>query len=601
MSSIKEIFQNNVNQYHDDHIVLAKKDKNLSVLRLTLFVISMALVVYASNDRNGLFLSIVVFSFFLLFGLLVRHHNKIKFKNKTAFFLKKLNEEELQRSEGKFQDLKKGDEFFDKNHSYAPDLDIFGSNSLFQLILRSRLLQTQKLAAQWMLDKADKNVIIQRQEALKELSEKVEFRQHFTTYGMHAESSQTEDQISSFEVWMSDRNAFVEKPIWKILNWIMPVLSIIAIVGILIFSLPYQVIFIPIILNAIVLKFTFEPLLKLTEDFDKATKSLKMYEYLFASIENTDFKSERLNALKHELSTENTNASKAVGSLRRILDQLQNRSNMLYLPINILFVLDLFWLRKAENWKRFHGQNAEDWFATVHEFDLLNDMASFAFANQHYAFPEILDEKFVINAERLGHPLIHQDNRISNTFEFRNSGFVGLITGSNMSGKSTFLRTVGLNLVMAQMGLPVCSKSFSFSLTRVFTGMRTIDNLEESVSSFYAELARIKSLLDNINDEEPMFYLLDEILKGTNSEDRHKGSISLIQQLNKKNAFGLISTHDLTLSSLEKRDGSVKNYSFNSAIEDDEILFDYKLTDGPCKSFNASKLMEKMGIIVEEE
>lgn len=377
----------------------------------------------------------------------------------------------------------------------------------------------------------------------------------------------------------------------------MPILSIVSIIGIVFIGMPYQLIFIPIVINAFILKVTFEPLLKLTEDFDKASKSLKMYEYSFEAIEQSEFESEKLQALKNQVCDGKTTASKAIKTLRSILSQLENRGNMLYQPINVLFLLDLFWLRQTEIWKRKHGKSAEKWFAAVHEFDLLNDMASFSYANPDYTFPTFTEEKFVINAEELGHPLIKKDNRVSNSFEFAGQGFVGLITGSNMSGKSTFLRTVGLNLAMAQMGLPVCAKSFVFSATRIFTGMRTTDNLEESVSSFYAELARIKSLLDSINDE-PVFYLLDEILKGTNSEDRNKGSISLIQQLNSKTAFGLISTHDLTLSSMENDSKSIKNYSFNSTIEGDEIIFDYHLTDGACRSFNASKLMEKMGIIV---
>ncbi|MCP4457265.1 MAG: hypothetical protein GY816_04445 [Cytophagales bacterium] len=601
MTEPKHVFKENIRQYQDKFELLDKKDKQLSILRFSLFTICIILLVYTANDRSGALFALTLTVFLVVFGWLIRVHNNVKFKSKLSFFKRDFNSEELRRTKGDFTGLNQGDSYFDKDHPFAPDLDIFGSNSLFQLITRSRLLLTQKLSAKWMLKPADQKTILDRQEAIKELSGKIEWRQQFTAYGMYAEHTQTEDQLRSFEKWMSDRNDFVEKPFWIVINWVMPLLSLVLLIGISFFGLRYQIIFIPILLNAYILKVTFSPLMKLTKDFDKATKSLKMYARLFASIESNKFESTRLVELKNRLLSNNILASKSVSKLSTILDQLQNRANMLYFPLNVLFVLDLFWLRQGENWKRKNREAAKNWFASVHEFDMLSDMASYAYANPDYCYPKILEEDFILKSEELGHPLIPNAIRVANSFEFGTRGFVGLITGSNMSGKSTFLRTVGLNLTMAQMGLPVCAKSFSFSLTRLFTGMRTTDNLEESVSSFYAELSRIKSLLDSIDEKEPTLYLLDEILKGTNSEDRHKGSISLIRQLNEKNTFGLISTHDLTLSSLENEASLIRNYSFNSTIEGDEILFDYKLSDGPCRSFNASKLMEKMGIILEKE
>ncbi|MDA0196649.1 MAG: hypothetical protein O2887_16695 [Bacteroidetes bacterium] len=600
-NDLQSTFTKRVAHFENEYSIYHREHKSLAAIRIALFLAFVVAGIYAGNIREPFLLFIFIVVFIISFGLILNRHNKIKFKSQSALLLKQLNEEELQRTSGDFKNLKTGDEFFDKNHSYSPDIDIFGSNSLFQLIIRSRLLQTHKLAAKWMLNPTDKATIIERQQAIKELTPKLDWRQQFTSYGMHAEKTQTEDQLKSFGQWMDERNDFVEKTLWKFVNVIMPLFSLTAIAGWLWLEVHYSIVFIPIMINTFLLKVTFKPLLKLTEDFDDAVKSLKMYEHLIISIENNVFESEKLKTLKIRLFNENKPASKVVRSLRRVLNQLENRGNMLYLALNMLFLLDFYWLRQAEKWKRKNGQQAKDWFAVIHEFDLLNDMASFACANPEYTFPEMLEDDFSIKAAELGHPLIRQEMRVNNTFELNGKGFVGVITGSNMSGKSTFLRTVGLNLVMAQMGLPVCAKGFSFSLTRVFTGMRTSDNLEESVSSFYAELARIKTLLDSINNEEPILFLLDEILKGTNSEDRHKGSVSLIQQLNTKNAFGLISTHDLALASLEKGNEQIKNYSFNSTIKGDEILFDYKLTDGPCRSFNASKLMEKMGIIVRHQ
>lgn len=599
MTNPKETFENNIQQYQEEYSVLDRKDKQLSIIRFVLFAASVSLAIYAINSQAGILLALVLLSLIVLFGFLLKAHNQVKFKKDLSVHLSKLNEEEIQRLSGGFKGLNQGDVYFDRDHPYAPDLDIFGSNSLFQMITRTRLLQSQNLAAQWMLNPANKETILHRQEAIKELARRTAWCQQFTAYGMHAESAQSADQLSNFADWMSTRNDFVERPFWKFIGWLMPSVSLLLIAGIWFTELPYQVLFIPLIINTFFLKATLNPLFKMTKNFYKASKSLTIYGHLFASIESNEFESTRLKALKENLFSNQRLASKSIRRLGAILDQLQNRANILYMPLNALFLLDLFWLRQGEKWKRKNRSEAIKWFEAVHEFDVLTDMASFAFANPDYTYPKIVSKNFNLKTEELGHPLISINKRISNSFEFKDRGFVGLITGSNMSGKSTFLRTVGLNLIMAQMGLPVCARSFSFSLTRLFTGMRTTDNLEESVSSFYAELARIKSLLDSINDEEPIIYLLDEILKGTNSEDRNKGSISLIKQLNQKNTFGLISTHDITLSSLEEKNSLIKNFSFNSTIEGNEILFDYKLTDGPCRSFNASKLMEKMGIIVK--
>ncbi|MCV9389544.1 MutS-related protein [Reichenbachiella ulvae] len=239
----------------------------------------------------------------------------------------------------------------------------------------------------------------------------------------------------------------------------------------------------------------------------------------------------------------------------------------------------------------------QNWFDAVHQIDALSDLASFAYANPTFTFPKLSDTDHVLVAEQMAHPLIKSTQRVSNDFALSGKGRLGLVTGSNMWGKSTFLRTIGINLVLAQMGAPVCARKFELSLVQLFTSMRTQDNLEENVSSFYAELKRLKQLLDLLQQGEPIFYMLDEILKGTNSEDRHKGALSLIDQLIKENCRGLISTHDIQLSALSKDQPNIQNMNFNSSIVDDEIIFDYKLSLAPCGSFNASKLMEKMGII----
>ncbi|MFT6827261.1 MAG: DNA mismatch repair ATPase MutS [Roseivirga sp.] len=268
----------------------------------------------------------------------------------------------------------------------------------------------------------------------------------------------------------------------------------------------------------------------------------------------------------------------------------------MYHIFNFLFILDVYWLIRAERWKKRTQEDIGAWFEAIGEIEALNSLGAYHFSNSEFSFPTISETPFDIKATAMGHPMINPLKRVSNDFDFSGKGGICLITGSNMSGKSTFLRTVGVNSVLALMGAPVCAQSMQISKLQVFTSMRTQDDLEESVSSFYAELKRLKQLLGSINNELPTLFMVDEVLKGTNSEDRHTGATALIKQLNKAYAFGFVSTHDLTLGTITTELQGIKNYSFNSVIENDDIIFDYTLTPGICKSFNATKLMQKMGI-----
>lgn len=236
------------------------------------------------------------------------------------------------------------------------------------------------------------------------------------------------------------------------------------------------------------------------------------------------------------------------------------------------------------------------WVSAVSEFEVLSSLAGFSYANPSYTFPEIKSEPYTIHFEQVGHPLISLESRVCNHFHLAGKGEIAVITGSNMAGKSTFLRTIGVNMVLALMGAPCCASSGQVSHMQLFTSMRTQDNLEEGASSFYAELRKIEQLLKMIESGQAIFFMLDEMFKGTNSKDRYKGGVSLIKQLSELNAFGIISTHDLELAKLAANHMMVANYSFNSEIKAGEMTFNYTLTQGICSDFNASALMKRSGI-----
>jgi len=300
-----------------------------------------------------------------------------------------------------------------------------------------------------------------------------------------------------------------------------------------------------------------------------------------------------------------------INKLCRLLDFSQQRGvqikrttiggNFLYHILNAFVLLDVHLVLGAEKWKAKNKNLLRLWAEVVGEFEVISSLAAFSYSNPDYAFAELDETTNHIRFEALGHPLIHAATRVSNDFSTVGQTNVVMITGSNMGGKSTFLRTVGVNIVLALTGAPCCARFGKLGNVQLFSSMRTQDNLKSGVSSFYAELNRIEELLKQIESSPNVFFLLDEMFKGTNSQDRHKGGFSLINQVGKLQTTGIIATHDIDLAKLAGRKGLVTNYSFNSEIEGDAMLFSYKLEPEICRDFNASELMRRSGIQIIED
>ena len=251
---------------------------------------------------------------------------------------------------------------------------------------------------------------------------------------------------------------------------------------------------------------------------------------------------------------------------------------------------------ELEKWKIKNKPNLTIWIDALSEFDTAISFSTFAFNNPAYVYPQTTSNE-VIKADNLGHPLISTDKRVCNQFSINKQGQFVILTGANMAGKSTFLRTVGINLVLAMNGAPVCATSFSFKPSPVFTSISVKDSLFDNESYFYAELLRLKMIIDKLEAGEELFILLDEILKGTNSNDKFTGSRQLMQKLIRFKAAGIVATHDIALGDLEKElPENILNMSFEISIDNDRLYYDYKLQTGVCQNLNASYLMRKMGI-----
>lgn len=604
-----KIFQSNIQQYQSTSLKLTQVLNRLSTLRLIVFLFSLTIIVILANERLGILL-LIVFSLFVLgFGLIIKRYNQIAYDKRHAVFLREINEDEILKRENKLSGFPTGQIFISRDHPYVADLDIFGPHSLFQLLDRTTSESGSVCLAEWLSVPASKEVIMERQEAIQELTPKLTWRQDFQASGMH------------FRNKKSDYNkllAWIEKPIELLPNKSKYLLTCIFLSLLSTSSAIYYSIhvftsdniqykyLIPLLIflyiNSRVLKRVAPLAEEMIDCMHENVKILGGYSSLITKIESEKFHAAILQRLQSALNYNNHSARKEIDRLKKILETFQLRGtkrssgNSFYSIFNIFWFFDIYWILMTEKWKFKNSSYLRGWASAVSEFEVLSSLAGFHYSNRSFTFPEIKEKPYHIRFESLGHPLISPKSSVCNDFHLEGRGEIAMITGSNMAGKSTFLRTVGVNLVLAFMGAPCYAKSGQVSNIQLFTSMRTQDNLEEGISSFYAELKRIEQLLKLIKSEQPIFFLLDEMFKGTNSQDRYKGGVSLIKQLSELNAFGIISTHDLELAKLAGNHMSVSNYSFNSEIHNDEMSFDYQLTHGICRDFNASELMKKSGI-----
>jgi DNA mismatch repair ATPase MutS len=344
--------------------------------------------------------------------------------------------------------------------------------------------------------------------------------------------------------------------------------------------------------------YTSKKVTPLHQQVSKMTDELEVLSDSIELIEQTHFTSAFLQNLQQQFIQQNEKASKEIHKLKKILERLDLRFNfVVFIPLDILLQWDLQQAMALEKWKQRNQKNVMQWFIALGEFEAINSLATLSFNHPEWCFPVFKEDHFFIEGKEIGHPLIQADNCVNNPLKISHTGQLMLVTGSNMAGKSTYLRSIGVNTVLAMAGAPVCAGYFCLSPVQIVSSMRIADNLEESTSTFYAELKKLKTIIDKVNNNEKVFILLDEILRGTNSLDRHTGSAALIRQLIKHNAACIIATHDVELAKMkEEYPENILNYHFDVQVSNEELYFDYRLKEGICTSLNASILMKKIGI-----
>ncbi|AGK96383.1 MutS-related protein [Clostridium pasteurianum] len=597
----RETFINRIKSLEDEEKNCKKNYNIIGTIRLVAFVVTL-IYIYLLIRRISIYTSIGTLFSLTLFVFLIKQHSNISYRLNKIKNLITINKKYIKRIDGNwsdFQDL--GQDGIDLNHPYSADLDIFGKNSLFQLINTTNTFFGRKKLIDLLKSKGKSiDNIVNRQNAVEELSQKIKFCEDLESAGNFDKKNMKDP--SALLNYSEDVNALFEKSPINTIVYFLPVFSILFCAVTIIFKINYLYYFIPFIfvIHAAINFISYRNIPLILDSVEGFNDDLQSYVNAFKLIEGENFQDEYLRELKNNLFFEGKSSSKVMGELTTIINNINLKHNFLiYFFLNLLIFWDFRCLFSLQNWKSKYGKLIRKYINALGDFEVISSLSVLTHMDTEYSFPTFTTENLVLKAESLGHPLINNGSRVSNNFNMIDN--ILIVTGSNMSGKTTFLRTVGINLVLAYAGAPICGKSMKCSLMDIFTSMRINDNLMEGASTFYVELMRIKQIIDNLLMKEPMIFLIDEIFRGTNSRDRIIGAKSVLKNLDKPWLCGLISTHDFELCDLEySNEKKIVNYHFSESYTENKIHFDYKLREGRCDSTNAKYLMKMVGIEIED-
>lgn len=589
MKNLLRFYKSEEKQLKNKLLKVKKNLKILSLLRITVFILT-AIAIYLFFE-NTLASTVVLIVGGSGFYFLVVKYSKEKLEKTLLNCKIEINQTEIAVINGDFSFLPNGNEYLDSDHHFSHDIDLFGENSFFQYLNRTASSDGSRKLANLMTENLTSS-IFQKQEAIKELSEKVKWRQHFSALiSMVKTEIPTKKIVGFFKNYKS-----VFSKIALFLPVSFSIISILFIVLTFFEILPFNALVIWFFVGLIVTSLFLKKTQRLYTNASKAKDTFRQYYLVLQEIENTNFSSDILKEKQKEIQSENKKASSIFNEFSKALDAFDQRNNLLIASLgNAFFLWEIKCAIKVEKWITLYNHTVDQWLEVITFFDAKNSLANFCFNHPSYVFPEIVKDSSIINSQKLGHPLLNSKNRIDNDFEINKNSFL-IVTGANMAGKSTFLRTISLSIVMANIGLPVCANSFKYKPVKLITSMRTSDSLAENESYFYSELKRLKLIVDTIKTDD-YFIVLDEILKGTNSKDKASGSKKFVEKLVTLNTTGIIATHDVSLCELENDFNEIKNFFFDAKISNNELSFDYLFKKGVCENMNASFLLKKMKII----
>lgn len=573
---------------------LQTKSNTMVGLRLlTVLVLLGLLYGYLKTDET--LLAFLAFAALGVFLALVKRHQKISWEKQLAAALVQLNADEISYLNGTAIPFENGQGFNQTAHAYAYDLDIFGENSLFQHLNRTATVAGREKLAALLQSVLPPENIRANQEAIQELTPKTNWRQALLALArVHPDNKKNYETLKA---WAARESTLL--PSWvSIAAFLLPAILLISI---FLYIITKEQIY----ANALGYLFVANLSLLFSQQkrirqkiaqFDRVHGILKQYGLILQQVESETFQSKRLTTLQADLNLDGISASRQITRLSTLFDRMDSIQNIMAVFLfDGAFLYHLHTLRALLHWKKAYAGHISQWLDVMGEVEALNSLANFSANNPGFVFPT-LNDQFKINFTELGHPLIKAQKRVCNDVSFDRQRFV-VLTGSNMSGKSTFLRTLGVNMVLAGVGAPVCATRAAVHPLPVFVSMRLSDSLSDSESYFFAEVRRLHDIMTQL-DQQVSFVLLDEILRGTNSDDKRFGTIAVLKKMVAKRAIGAIATHDIEVcNTTADYPEDLMNKCFEVDISGHELSFDYRLRDGVCQNKSASFLMEKMGII----
>lgn len=590
MAEAKEFYKQDYKRFKATQNSVRKHLLSLSLVRLIVFVLILA-VIFVFLDTPLYIAVIGVPLLIAFFWLLTKYSNK-KSEEQYAVQRMRINELELLALEGNYSEFPTGDAYRDSKHAYSEDIDLFGKQSFFQYLTRCQSAEGETYLAD-LLKANTTDAVLEKQEAIKDLVKRTEWRHNYMTIASMLEAKHS---VSSLATWLESYKSF-SKPFFR---WLPKVFSLLSIVVLILFA--QDIINIYLFLGWLAVGFIIankyqKQVGELTQKLAVSHEMLAGYAKLLEQIESADFTSEILKEKQASLQQKDgITASQAIATLAKGLQSLEHSSNLLIKGIgNPMFLYDLWVSYPVEQWLNNHAAKVGSWLEITAYFETQNSLANLAYNHPEYTYPRIVEDNITFKAEKLAHPLLLEKEAIPSDVHIGESDFL-IITGANMAGKSTFLRSVSLAVLMANIGLPIRAKEVSYTPIPLLTSMRTTDSLDQETSYFFAELKRLRFIVDNL-EKQKCFVILDEILKGTNSTDKADGSIRFIKKLVSMQATGMVATHDLSLCGIADQIPNIKNFFFDTQIKDDELYFDYRLKPGVCSDRNASFLLKKMKIV----
>ncbi len=587
-------YQARKNKFNSELTLLTQQRNRIANIRLLAGTGAAILVITAINTGNSTYYYVVA-ALAIVFLILVRRHMMVKDKIDRVKMYLTIIEGETEALNGNYKRFQNGAQFLNATHPYTYDLDVFGDHSLFQMLNRTVTFGgNDSLAGMMMNGTTEKTTIEDRQAIIKELSQNPEFLEDFRVEGMRV--NEDKNHLKRLREWLIADEMFAGNQFLKIAGVVMPVLALGAIAYSVALASVWVGLWGVVVANWLILGNQQKKIKTAAQQIGNTAALMQLYEALLRQVASNKFEQPWLKA-QQELAL---NSLEQMTAFRKLVQQFEGRNNGMVGPLmNTLFLFDIICLLRLEKWKKHNRATLINATESIIALDALISCSVHAFNHPEYTYPQFNDQKTTITATDLRHPLLNAQTAVGNSFTLGIQEQFYLLTGANMTGKSTFIRTIGVSVVLANLGLPLFATAVTMPVARLYTSMRVTDSVQDDISYFKAELNRISNLMQAVEQSTiPYVVLLDEPLRGTNSTDKQQGTRAIVHKLLKYKAIGIVATHDTILCDMAARyTGEINNYHFESTVSPTGLSFDFTLKTGGSTSNNATILMKQMGII----